>query len=114
MTIKETFDYLKNIQDFSDIKLICIKEIPRVCSGYFIIHSEKNCIHCNSNKPCESIGLKEWYKTGYFPINVGDELTIDYINDTSMRLLDGEDLSGTWDINVERNKIGEFKIVNKF
>ena len=108
MTIKETFNYLKNIQDFSNIKLVCTEEIPRVYSGYFIIHSEKNCIHCNSNKPCKSAGLQEWYKTGYLSINVGDELIIDYIDDTYMRLLDGEDLSGTWDIDVKRNKIGKF------
>lgn len=113
MTIKEIFYNLKNIQDLSNIKLVCTKEIPNVYSGYFIIHSEKNCIRCSNNKPCECIGLQEWYKTGLLPINVGDELTIDYIDDNYMRLLDGEDSSGTWDINLERNKIGELEIINK-
>lgn len=113
MTIKETFDYLKDIQDFSSIKLVCTEEIPNICSGYFVIHGKENCIRCSNNKPCEFVGLREWYKTGYFSINVGDELIIDYINDNCIRLLDGEDLSGTWDINTERNKIGELEIVNK-
>lgn len=113
MTIKETFDYLKNVEDFSNIRLICTKEIPRVYSGYFIIHGRKNCIRCSNNKLCEYVELQEWYKTGYFPINVGDELTIDYIGDNYMRLLDEEDLAGTWDIDLERNKIGELEIINK-
>lgn len=113
MTIKETFDYLKNLQDFSGIKLICTKEIPCVYSGYFILHDEKNCIRCSSKKPCESVGLQEWYKAGCFSINIGDKLTIDSINDDYIRLLDGEGLDGTWDINIKRNIIGELEVVKK-
>lgn len=118
MTIKETFDYLKNDYDFSNIKLVCTKEIPKVYCGYYLIHDKKTCIRCGNNKPCEYIELQEWYKFGYFPISINKKLIIDYIDDTYMRLLDtfkdletGKELVGTWDIDIEKNIVGEFEII---
>ena len=113
MTIKETFDYLKNMKDFSDIKLICTKEIPNVYSGYYFKHDEKWCVRCCNKKPCEYAGLFEWYKIGYFPIIIGKEFVIDYINDTHIRLLSKKKLLDTWDIDIKRNITGKFKVINK-